>query len=58
MHLKQHPPGFGPDDPAYEIITVNGITEIIEYRKMEPVFYITDDPAVWKELMGEAGGRK
>ena len=36
--------------PAYEIITVNGITDVIEHRKMEPIFYITDDLAVWKEL--------
>ena len=32
------------------VATVNGITDIIEFRKMEPVFYMTDDPAVWKEL--------
>ena len=49
-HLKQPPPGFPPGYPAYEVITVNGITEIIEHRKQEPIFYITDDPAVWKEL--------
>jgi len=48
--LKHPPPGFGPGYPAYEVITVSGITEIIEHRKMEPIFYITDDPAVWKEL--------
>ncbi|HZY61209.1 MAG TPA: hypothetical protein VFE38_01700 [Edaphobacter sp.] len=35
--------------PAYEAITVKGITEIIEHRKMEPIFYVTDDPAVWKQ---------
>jgi len=47
----EHPPqGFPPGYPAYEVITVNGITEIIEHRKPEPIFYITDDPAVWKEL--------
>ena len=47
----QHPPqGSSPGYPAYEVITVNGITEIIEHKKMEPIFYITDDPAVWKEL--------
>ena len=47
----EHPPnGFPPGYPAYEIITVNGITEIIEHRKMEPIFYITDDPAIWKDL--------
>jgi hypothetical protein len=44
-----HPPGFPPDYPAYEAITVNGITEIIEHRKMEPIFYVTDDPVVWKQ---------
>jgi hypothetical protein len=38
--------------PSYEAITGNGITEIVEHRKPEPIFYITDDPAVWKELMG------
>jgi hypothetical protein len=48
--LKHPPPGFPPGYPVYEVITVNGITEIIEHRKMEPIFYITDDPAVWKEL--------
>ena len=48
--LKHPPPGFPPGYPAYEVIAVNGITEIIEHRKMEPIFYITDDPAVWKEL--------
>ncbi len=48
--LKHPPPGFPPGYPAYEVITVNGITDIIEHRKMEPVFYVTDDPAVWREL--------
>ena len=48
--LKHPPPGFPPGYPAYEVITVNGITDIIEHRKPEPIFYITDDPAVWKEL--------
>ena len=36
--------------PAYEVIAVNGITEVIEHKKMEPVFYITDDPAIKKML--------
>jgi hypothetical protein len=50
LELKHPPPGFPPGYPGYELITVNGITEIIEHRKMEPIFYVTDDPAVWKEL--------
>ena len=50
FQLKHLPHGFPPGYPSYELITVNGITEIIEHRQMEPIFYITDDPAVWKEL--------
>ena len=48
--LKHPPPGFPTGYPAYEVVTVNGITEIIEHRKPEPRFYVTDDPGVWKEL--------
>ncbi len=61
LQLKNLPKGFDHGYPSYEVITVNGITEIIEHRKMEPVFYVTDDPAVWKELMDgqpSAGGPK
>jgi hypothetical protein len=36
-------------NPRYTEIVVKGTSEMIEHRKMEPVFYITDDPAVWKE---------
>jgi hypothetical protein len=50
LYLKHPPQGFPPGYPAYEVVTVNGITEIVEYRKPEPIFYVTDDPAVWKEL--------
>lgn len=50
LTLKKPRPGFPPGYPSYEIITVNGVTEIVEHRKMEPIFYITDDPAVWAEL--------
>lgn len=50
LKLKNPRPGFPSGYPSYEIVTVNGITEIIEHRQMEPIFYITDDPAVWAEL--------
>jgi hypothetical protein len=53
LHLKNPPKGFDPGYPAYEVITVNGVTDIIEHRRMEPIFYVTDDPAVWKELPSE-----
>lgn len=42
--------GFPEGYPLYEIVTVGGITEIIEYRKMEPIFYISDAPAVRAEF--------
>jgi hypothetical protein len=48
--LKNPPPGFPHGYPAYEEITVGDTTEIIEHRKMEPVFYVTDDPAVGTEV--------
>lgn len=41
--------GSALEDPAYEEITVNGITEMIEHKKMEPSFYVTDDPIVWRQ---------
>jgi len=50
LQLKKPPPGFPAGYPSYEIITVNGITEIIEHRYMEPIFYVTDDPTVWAEF--------
>jgi hypothetical protein len=48
FHLKNPPTGFPSGYPSYERITVDGTTEMIEHRRMEPVIYITDDPAVWK----------
>ena len=50
LQLKHPPPGFPAGYPSYEVIAVEGKTEIIEHRKMEPIFYVTDDPVVWKEL--------
>jgi hypothetical protein len=49
-YLKHPPSGFPPGYPSYTVITVNGITDVIEHRKPEPIFYVTDDPGVWKEL--------
>jgi hypothetical protein len=36
--------------PSYELLTANGVTEVIEHRRMEPVFFITDDPEVRRKL--------
>lgn len=49
--LKNQREGFPPGLPEYQVITIDGITDIVEHRKMEPVFYMADDPAVWQELI-------
>ena len=49
VQLDSPPEGFPNGYPRYKVVTINGVTDIIELRKMEPVFYMTDDPAVWKE---------
>lgn len=38
--------------PAYDLIEANGVAEVIEHKKMEPVFYINDDPVVRQKLLG------
>jgi hypothetical protein len=40
-----------PYYPNYEIVVANGITEIMEHKRPEPIFYVTDDPAVRKEFL-------
>jgi len=49
--LRVQPPGYPAGYPAYEVISVNGITDIIEHRKMEPIFYVSENPTVWAELI-------
>jgi hypothetical protein len=57
LQLKNPPQGFDPGYPSYEVVVVNGVTEVIEHRKMEPVFYVADDPAVRKEILAELNGK-
>jgi len=47
LTFTPHIYGQLPPYPSYEVITVNGIVDIVEHRAMEPVFYLTDDPEVW-----------
>jgi len=42
------------DYPSFEVITAQGVSEVIEHKKMEPKFYITDDPAVLRALMDQS----
>lgn len=41
--------------PSYEIITVDGVSDLIEHRMMEPRFYVSDDPAVRNALRVSSG---
>jgi hypothetical protein len=54
LNLKKVTAALGNETPkgypAYVVVTVNGISDVIEYRKMEPIFYLTDDAKIWKEL--------
>jgi len=50
LALKNPPKGFPKGYPAYEVVTVGGVTDIVEHRAMESIFYMVDDPAIWKEL--------
>jgi hypothetical protein len=40
--------------PFYEAVTVNRITEVLEFKRMEPIFYVTDDPEI-RAAMGLPG---
>jgi hypothetical protein len=44
--------------PAYTAVVVNGTAEIIEHRKMEPIFYVNDDPALRKKFLAGCPGPK
>ena len=39
--------------PGYVNLTINGKTEIIEHKKMEPIFYISNEAAI-KHTMGSS----
>ena len=51
LQLRNPPEGFDPGYPAYEVVVAGGVTEIIEHRKMEPIFYVNDDPAIRKAAL-------
>jgi hypothetical protein len=52
LHLKSSSRGDAAGYPLFEVVTANGVTEIVEYKKMEPKFYMVDDPTIWMELVG------
>ena len=54
--LRNSRPGSPAGYPSYEVVTANGVTEIIEHRKLEPIFYISDDRDVLAEIEGKLVG--
>lgn len=54
VELENPPKGYPSGYPAYKVVKINGVVDIVELRRMEPFFYMTDDPKVWKELGVEA----
>ncbi|HEY1502307.1 MAG TPA: hypothetical protein VGF88_22210 [Acidobacteriaceae bacterium] len=52
LHLKSSSQGDPTGYPLFEVVIANGVTEIMEHKKMEPTVYIVDDPAIWRELVG------
>jgi hypothetical protein len=67
IYLKATPKGPDPTVPGYELVVINGVTEIMKcrpYREHEnmvqngrivALFYVIDDPAIREELLGEGG---
>ena len=43
--------------PNYAVVTVDGITEILEQKKPEDILYVADDPALWKQYRVVGCGR-
>jgi hypothetical protein len=48
--LGPRPPTGPLPYPSYEVITVNNFTEVIEHKRMEPIFHVNRDPAVRTQL--------
>jgi hypothetical protein len=44
---KERSPG---EYPSYKVVKVNGVVDVIEHRKMNDIFYLCDDPLIWKAL--------
>jgi hypothetical protein len=51
--VKCQYPYSGSSYPSYDAVVVNGATEILEFKRMEPIFYVNDDPAKRKEILAD-----
>jgi hypothetical protein len=39
--------------PGFVVINVNGVSEIIEHKKMEPLFYVSNEATVQRTIAGK-----
>jgi hypothetical protein len=46
-------PYSGQSYPVYTAVVVNDTTEILEFRRMEPIFYVNDDPAIRRNVLAD-----
>ena len=37
--------------PSFEVITAQGVSQLIEHKRMEPKFYVVDNPTLLKTLI-------
>lgn len=51
--VKCQYPYSGGSYPGYNAVVVHGTTEILEFRRMEPIFSVNDDPAIRKEILAD-----
>jgi hypothetical protein len=67
IYLKTTPQGSDPGSPGYQLVVINGVTEIMECRpyrahqnmeqngRIVALFYVVDDPAITKEVLAGRG---
>ena len=53
LYLRSAPRGRLPTYPNYEIVVINGITEILEQRRPEDILYVVDDANIREELLAD-----
>jgi hypothetical protein len=49
----QGPPSY----PGFTIVNCNGVIDVIEHRRMEPIFYMADDEGLQREAVESAKQR-
>ena len=51
LYLRTTPPGSLPGFPSYDVIQINGQYEVLEQRQRNDILYVTDDPAIRREIL-------